>query len=240
MTDDCITTRYTGQDYHARNPTWDAEDSPWKAARVQAMLAAHRVPCGSVAEIGCGAGGVLAELRRSLPDVALYGFDIAPALVELWERHAGARIHFELGDFLAVSRRHYDVVLLLDVIEHLANPFEFLAQARTHGDYFVFHVPLDLSAATVVRESPLLHVRNKVGHLHFFTKGLALALLEDCGYAVVDWNYTGAAFNAPQRTWKTRLASAARMVAYAVNKDVGVRMLGGETLLILARPTPPG
>ena len=239
MNDDFITTRYTGQDYQARNPTWDAEDSPWKAARVEAMLTAHRVACGSLAEIGCGAGGVLAELRRSRPEAALHGFDIAPALVEFWERHAGARIDFELGDFLAVNRRHYDVILLLDVVEHLANPSEFLAQVRTHADHFVFHFPLDLSASTVLRESPLLHVRRKVGHLHFFTKNLALALLEDCGYTVVDWSYTGAAFNAPQRTWKTRLASAVRLMAYAVNKDVGVRMLGGETLLILARPAPP-
>ena len=238
MTDDNILGRYTGEDYSARNPTWDAEDSPWKAARVQAMLAAHRVPCGSVAEIGCGAGGVLAELRRSLPDAALYGFDIAPALAGFWQAHAGAGIHFELGDFLAISRRHYDVILLVDVIEHLANPFEFLDRVRTHADHFVFHVPLDLSAATVVRESPLLHVRHKVGHLHFFTKGMVLALLEDCGYTVLDWTYTGAAFTAPQRTWKTRLARAARAVAYTLNKDLGVRMLGGETLLILARPAP--
>jgi len=238
--DDFITRRYTGRDYHERNPTWDAVDSPWKAARIHAMLVAHGVSSRTVAEIGCGAGGVLAELRRSLPDAALYGFDIAPALVEYWNQHADARIDFELGDFLAVSRRHYDVILLLDVLEHLANPFDFLARVRTHADHFVFHVPLDLSASTVAREWPLLHVRNKVGHLHFFTKGLALTLLEECGYAVVDWKYTGAAFNAPQRTLKTRLASAARMLVYAANKDFGVRVLGGETLIILARPLATG
>ncbi len=88
---------------------------------------------------------------------------------------------------------------------------------------------------SVLRESPLLHVRDKVGHIHYFTKGLALALLVECGYEVLDWKYTGAAFTAPQRSWKTRVAGLVRRLAYAANKDAGVRLMGGETLMVLAR-----
>jgi len=235
-----VDRRYTSDDYHTRNPTWDSEDSPWKAAHVQRLLSRHAIRAQSVAEVGCGAGGVLASLRASLPQAELYGFDIAPALPPFWESHRQHRITFELGDFLAINRRRYDVVLVLDVLEHLANPFDFLAGLRPHGEHFVFHFPLDLSSLSVARERPLLYVRHKVGHLHFFTKGLALALLSEAGYRVVDWEYTGAAFNAPQRTWKTRLASGARRLAYRVNRDLGVRMLGGETLMVLATADPSG
>ena len=63
----------------------------------------------------------------------------------------------------------------------------------------------------------------------------AKATLTECGYDIVDWRYTGATFTAPQRTWKTRLASPLRRAAYALNKDMGVRLLGGETLMLLAR-----
>jgi len=44
-------------------------------------------------------------------------------------------------------------------------------------------------------------------------------------------DYTGAAFNTPQATFKTRLAQLRRLL----NKDVGVRLLGGETLMVLAK-----
>lgn len=240
MTGDWIDERYTGRNYEEQNPTWDAEDSPWKAKQVDAIIRRHQIPATHIAEVGCGAGGVLASLRETRPEAELYGFDIAPALTRFWDRHTHARICFELGDFLQVNHRHFDVILLLDVLEHLANPFDFLARVRGQADHFVFHFPLDLSASAVLRESPLLDVRRKVGHLHSFTKGLALALLAEAGYAVVDWQYTGAAFTAPQRNWKTRLAGAVRMIAYAANKDVGVRLLGGETLIVLARPTPVG
>ena len=236
MTADWIDQRYTGGDYSEQNPTWDSEDSPWKATQIQRLLSRHHLPARTIAEVGCGAGGVLARLRDTWPDAELHGYDIAPALTKFWARHQQQRISFQLGDFLAINRRKYDLVLLLDVVEHLENPFDFLTRIREHADYFVLHFPLDLSAATVFRETPLLAVRAKVGHLHFFTKGLALALLAECGYVVVEAAYTGASLNAPRRSWKTRLASGARRIAYAANKDAGVRLLGGETLMVLARP----
>ena len=236
MAADWIDERYTGTDYSQQNPTWDSEDSPWKAAQIRRLLSRHDIPARTIAEVGCGAGGVLATLRESHPEADFYGFDIAPALRAFWERHQGQRITFELGDFLAINHRTYDIVLLLDVVEHLANPFDFLTRIRPHAAHFVFHFPLDLSAVTVAREAPLLAVRAKVGHLHFFTKGLAVALLTECGYDVIEASYTGASLNAPRRTWKTRLAGGARRIAYAMSKDLGVRIFGGETLLVLARP----
>ena len=236
MTARWIDQRYTGSDYWEQNPTWDSEDSPWKADQIQRLLSRHDIPARTIAEVGCGAGGVLARLRESRPEADLYGFDIAPALAHFWPKHQQQRITFQLGDFLAINQRKYDILLLLDVVEHLANPFDFLARIRAHADHFVFHFPLDLSASSVFREAPLLAVRGKVGHLHFFTKGLALALLAECGFTVVEAAYTGASLNAPRRTWKTRLAGVARRLAYAANKDAGVRLFGGETLLVLARP----
>lgn len=228
--------QYRSSDYLVRNPSWDQADSPWKAVRIEAILREHDIKPRLLAEVGCGAGGVLAALRPSHPETELYGYDIAPAAARFWDNHSPAGIHFTVGDFFVVSNRHYEVILLIDVIEHLANPFDFLVRLRERADYVVLHFPLDLSAISVARESPLLHTRNKTGHIHYFTKGLALALLRECGYQVLEWQYTGAAFSAPQRTWKTRLAGLARRIAYGVHKDTGVRLLGGETLLVLARP----
>ena len=129
-----------------------------------------------------------------------------------------------------------DVVLLLDVLEHLGDPFSFLERLRPHSRYAVFHIPLDLSAISVLRESPLLHVRERVGHIHYYTRKLALAMLEECGYEIIEARYTGAALNAPRRSLKTRLAGLARKAVFAVNHDMGARLMGGETLLVLAAP----
>lgn len=233
--DDISTQRYLSGDYLAKNPTWDMEDSPWKAQQIFRLLQRHPLPPAKIVEIGCGAGGVLFELRKVFPQSELFGFDISPDAARFWPQHSPAKIKFKAGDFFELSRDHYDLMLVLDVIEHVPNPFEFLTRLHGHADRYIFHFPLDLSAINLLRETPLLHVRDKAGHIHYYTKNLALVLLNECSYEVLDWNYTGAAFASPHQTWKTRLASIPRRLAYVIHKDAGVRLLGGETLLALAQ-----
>ncbi len=227
--------RYISPDYVERNPTWHIEDSPWKASLVREVLQSQSLVPESICEVGTGAGGILAELRKAYPRAELFGYDIAPAAAQFWGEHEEANIHFRLGDFFDMNERTYDVVLALDVIEHVGDQFEFLSRLRGTADYHVFHIPLDLSALSVLRERPLLDKREKVGHVHYFTKNLALSLIRECDYDVVEWRYSGAAFNAPRRTLRKRLLSVPRRLFYALNRDWGVRALGGETLIVLAR-----
>lgn len=233
---DPVLARYLSDDYSSHNPSWDSEDSPWKAELVRNVLIRGNLHPQSVAEVGCGAGGVLAELHQYLPASRLRGFDIAPEAVRFWEKYALSGVEFTLGDFLAMDTETYDVVLMLDVIEHLANPFDFLMRARTRGRHFVFHIPLDLSAVSVLRETPLLYVREKVGHIHYFTRALALSLLQESGYEVIDWRYTGAAVRASHHKLRTRLASVPRILMSLWSRDLSARLLGGETLIVLAQP----
>jgi cyclopropane fatty-acyl-phospholipid synthase-like methyltransferase len=197
-----------------------------------------------VVEVGCGAGGVLAALARALPEARFQGYDIAPDAARLWPPPGQVpNLQLEVGDFLDREDAPYDLALVLDVVEHVGDPLAFLDRMRPKARHHILHFPLDLSAFAVLRGTPLMHAREKVGHLHFYTKDLALALLADAGYEVMDWTYTGAAFSAPQRTWRTRLAGLPRRLAYTFGKDAGVRLLGGETLMVLARaarvPTAP-
>ena len=226
---------YESGDYLAKNPTWDEEDSDWKADQVLKMFDRNHLAPKSIIEVGCGAGGVLASLYDVLPEITYSGFDIAPDARKFWKKHSTKKITFLVGDFLKEQTAHFDVLLLLDVIEHIPNPFEFLSALRGRADYYVFHIPLDLSAMSVAREHPLLLVRQKVGHIHYFTKELALSQVQESGFQVLDWSYTGAAFTAPQGSWKAKLARIPRRLAYAIDRDWGVRLFGGDTLMILAK-----
>lgn len=225
---------YESGEYLANNPTWDEEDSEWKADKVLKIFDRNNIKPKSIVEVGCGAGGIIAALHDALPEVEYSGFDIAPDASKFWEKHS-PKIVFSVGDFLQEQTAPFDALLLLDVIEHVPNPFEFLLALHGRADYYVFHIPLDLSASTVLREKTLVLGRKKVGHIHYFTKGIALSLLEECGYQVIDWSYTGAAFTVPRMTWKGALIRPLRQLLFAINRDLGVRMLGGDTLMVLAK-----
>jgi hypothetical protein len=231
--------RYLTDDYVTKNPSWDIEDSPWKASFVTRILRDNGVSPASICEVGCGAGGVLAELRHSFPDAELFGYDIAPAAARFWPQHESAHIHFVVGDFLAMNKRAYDVVLVLDVVEHVRDPLAFLSGLIGAARYYVLHIPLDLSSLSVIRERPLLAQRHNVGHIHYFTKNLALSMIEESGLRVVRHQYSGAGFRGPRPTWRTRAAMAPRWLARRVNEDWAVRVLGGETLIVLAEAADP-
>ncbi|MFZ2170325.1 MAG: methyltransferase domain-containing protein [Methylococcaceae bacterium] len=227
---------YESGKYFENNPTWDEEDSPWKALQVRKLMSRNQLAPRSIVEVGCGAGGVLAALYDSLPESTKFvGYEIAPDACSFWGKHKDKGINFLLGDFLLEKNLHFDVLMLLDVVEHVPNPFDFLTAMSGRADYYVFHIPLDLSALDVLREFPLLNVRKKVGHIHYFTKGLALSLLEECGYEVLDTFYTAAYASAPRTNWKKRLALLPRYLINKVLPDFGVRLLGGDTLMVLAK-----
>ena len=230
--------RYTQGAYLEQNPNWHREDALWKAEHVARILKSGAVNPASICEIGCGAGDVLVHLSAIFPDATLSGVDISPQAAAYWRQHShlAPRVSFEVAALESILTRRFDVVMMLDVFEHVRDPFSFLESARSCGGHFVFHIPLDLSASSVARKHPLLHARRSIGHLHYYTKDLALETLTESGYEILDWRYTGAAFNSPDRSLKTRLAALPRRLLYAINRDLGVRLLGGDTLLVLARP----
>ena len=227
--------RYLNGDYAEKNPDWDSADAPWKAKKIARILADNQVNPSTVVEVGCGSGAVLVALQKAIPAASMAGYDIAPDAQRFWEEPSHSGISFSLGDYLELDTPVPDVVLVVDVLEHLGNPWEFLSRLKSRSKLVVCHIPLDLSASSVLREQPLLHVRDKVGHLHYFTKSLAISLLVESGYEIVDARYTNASLDAPQLAFKTRLAGVMRRLFYALNKDFGVRLFGGETLMVLAR-----
>jgi cyclopropane fatty-acyl-phospholipid synthase-like methyltransferase len=227
---------YIGNQYLDQNPNWHREDSQWKAKIIAKILEDYKIQPKSICEVGCGAGDVLRYLKSSFPHAGLYGFDISPHAAKFWDENQGEQrnVAFKLGDFHQINTMSYDVLMMLDVFEHVRDPFSFLENSRPYAQKFVFHIPLDLSASSVARKMPLLNSRRSVGHLHFYNKDLALETLRGAGYRIIDWRYTGASLNSPKRAWKTQLASMPRRLLWGINKDMGVRLLGGETLLVLA------
>jgi cyclopropane fatty-acyl-phospholipid synthase-like methyltransferase len=228
---------YQNGTYLERNPTWHQEDAAWKAGQIALMLKRHCLSPQSIAEVGCGAGGVLRELARLLGDDIRYeGYDISPQAIELCQSLGGAEsLSFRLGNLLEVKDVYFDLVLAIDVFEHVEDYMGFLRTLQGRGAYKLFHVPLDMSVQAVLRGSPILEARRKVGHLHYFSKETALATLADTGYSIVDSFYTGSAVRGSGGGWKRTLMSFPRRSLFAVNEDAAARILGGYSLMVLAR-----
>jgi hypothetical protein len=86
-----------------------------------------------------------------------------------------------------------------------------------------------------LRSSPILAGRKQVGHIHYFTKETALAALVDTGYEVVDYFFTAGMVELPGKPLKSRILNIPRKLMFKLNKNLTARILGGYSLLVLAK-----
>lgn len=230
-----VQSLYTSGQYLETNPTWHVEESPWKIRHIVPMMRQHHLMPDSVCEIGCGAGEVLRLLQMYMRDTCtLWGYDISPQAIELSKSRANERLRFKLADIRQEHDTFFDLLLVLDVIEHLEDYFSFLRDIRSKGDYKLFHIPLEVSVQGVLRGKIFVRNRDIHGHLHHFTKETALRTLEDTGYEVIDYAYVPE-YEMETTLPLTSLMKLPRRLLFALQKDWAVRLLGGARLLVLAR-----
>ncbi|MEP6879431.1 MAG: class I SAM-dependent methyltransferase [Nitrosospira sp.] len=226
---------YKDGTYLTNNPTWHEQDSPWKAEKIDRLLKKNGIYPSTLCEVGCGAGGILSWLSERYANKTMFsGYEISPHAFEICKKKARHNLNYFYKNLLDDSGAVFDVVMAIDVFEHVEDYFGFLRSLREKGTYKVFHIPLDLSVQTVLRSAPIIKQRLSVGHIHYFTKETALATLRDTGYEVVDYFYTNGS-ELPNRGWKANMLKFPRKLLFWIDQDLAVRILGGFSLMVLAR-----
>lgn len=230
---------YTSGQYAIDNPDWHEADAEHKARALASMIRYAGLRPRTVIDVGCGTGGVLWHLSHTLaedlPGTAWEGWDVAPEAIRRARKREGGNLHFVAEDFLA-SEREADLLLLIDVVEHVPDDVAFLRGLRDRARWFLIRLPLDLSAWDVARSTRLLEARRRYGHRHVYTRELALQLLGEAGYEVEKVVYDRVP--PPRETARQRLVDGLRETLFQVAPALTVRLLGGYSVLVLARAAP--
>jgi hypothetical protein len=229
-----VHTIYETGAYLANHPGWNEEDSPWKARQILKMIERNSFLPSTVCEVGCGAGEILNQLSTRLgSEVKFFGYEISPIAFEICKPKSKANLVFRLGDLLSIDQERFDLLLAIDVFEHVDDYLGFLRKLRLRAARTIFHIPLDISVQSVLRTDRIIHARRNGGHLHYFTKETALATLQDTGYSIVDYFYTPNSLDLPNRGLKANLLKIPRRVLFSIHHDFAARLLGGFSLLVL-------
>ena len=222
-------------EYLKKHPTWDVQDSPWKARQIIKMLNRNPISPKSIVEVGCGAGEILNQLHLMMNDknIIFTGYDISGDAIKLAKPREKERLEFKHEDLLKANVT-FDLLLMIDVFEHVDDYLGFLRACKSKSNYTIFHIPLDITVSAILRNK-LMAARESVGHLHYFIKETALATLVDSGYEIVDYFYTPGSLELPNKSVKTRLFGVPRKLFFTLNQDFAVKTLGGFSLLVLAK-----
>jgi 2-polyprenyl-3-methyl-5-hydroxy-6-metoxy-1,4-benzoquinol methylase len=174
---------------------------------------------GRVMEIGCGEGVTLEWLKKEFGARRTIGVEIVPAVAQrarqrVDEMHV-ADISSEAA-WVEQRRGSVDLLLLLDVLEHLRDPLATLQRVQhllAEGGQIIASIPnvrsLKVLLPLVLRgefryaDSGILDRT----HLVFFTRKSIVRLFEDAGLQCLQVRGNGALRMAEAKTWAGRLVA---------------------------------
>jgi 2-polyprenyl-3-methyl-5-hydroxy-6-metoxy-1,4-benzoquinol methylase len=113
------------QKHESRNPVQRALLGRFKSEAIRLI---RSVDPSSILEVGCGEGYMLDAIAAANLGIELHGVDISAAAIDEARSRLGGRAKLEVRDAreLADGATRYDLVMMLEVLEHIENPAQML------------------------------------------------------------------------------------------------------------------
>jgi SAM-dependent methyltransferase len=231
-----IVPSYHSGEYYATHADPD-QDSQFKVSAFLSLLGSihreRRLEIDSYADVGCGGGGVAELMLNGLqsagfPVEEAAAYDVSPHVLNL--EKPGVSFYYE--DFCQ-SFRHYSLVTLFDVVEHVPDPLGFLRSVARRCDFLGLHIPLDRSLVNCFFDR--FHGRLRYpGHVVVLDSSDALNLVTMSGIMPIDYSYTHG-YSAPSGGM-TRMQRFSRPFRYAIahiSPWLACRTVGGVSLMVI-------
>jgi SAM-dependent methyltransferase len=184
-------------------PVWQTHLSPdvpvddeYHAAPRAEIASFFEAPPGLVVDVGCGAGATGALLKRKFPGTVVIGIERNARAAAVARTRLDDVICADLADVRLDERigdRSIGALLLLDVLEHLVDPWRALVRMRTWlgpESRVLASVPNIRNLETLERLASghfdyAARGVLDVTHLRFFTRSSLRRMFEETGYDVV-------------------------------------------------------
>jgi SAM-dependent methyltransferase len=136
-------------------------------------------------DVGCGRGAFQRQMHSATP-WTIDGCDLNENAISLNHGHDGNSFVYDIFDRRQDLKDKYDLVFLLDVIEHIEKPIEFISAARfymkQHG-YMIITVPAIPASYSKYDVA--------VGHIRRYTKGSLRSEISAAGLVTDQITYWG-------------------------------------------------
>jgi 2-polyprenyl-3-methyl-5-hydroxy-6-metoxy-1,4-benzoquinol methylase len=145
----------------------------------QAVEMIRRARPSTILELGCGEGYVLSALADAGVEAQLTGIELDPRAAGIAQERLGTRATIEQQDArkLAADGRRFDMVLMLEVLEHIPDPAQMLPilDKLTNG-WLLLSVPWEpvFRGLNLMRGKNVARLGNDPDHVnHWGRRGFA-------------------------------------------------------------------
>jgi len=135
-------------------------------------------------DIGCGDGGTLRRLEND-SEFVIDGCELNPAVLGIAKVGKGKLFSYDILSRKLINPP-YDLVILLDVVEHIEDDREFIRAASDHllpGGKILLNVP--------ALQSLFSKYDTAAGHVRRYSRQSLEAVLTECGFELINITYWG-------------------------------------------------
>lgn len=190
-------------------------------------LGTKRGRAEAILDVGCGSAKFLHTYSRIVPDATLHGLEINPDAVEKIRANLPAAKIF--GNYDELGDRSFDTVCAWNVIEHVPQPGEFLAELVAHtkpGGLVAISTPNHTQVNRWLHGMDKWEAIDPPHHLCIFSHAALKQFFAQCKLRVIhlstySWHF-GGYYNSP-RWWKPK---------YLLPSVLGRLRLGGNLLMV--------
>jgi SAM-dependent methyltransferase len=197
---------YLSGAYLRNNPTLHSEDSAWKAKIIYPFLdrfvALRNAPQWNLLDVGGGAGLLLRMIGDYLThktgrSVVKCALEYSTQMLEIQKANNPDLACAQQGsiEMTAFTEKQFDLVLLIDVLEHLPDDRKAMKEIRRICEYAIIKIPLEdtlhFRLMNALRRGALQrHAFESVGHVNCYSVRTYRKAIEECGGEIVFQKFT--------------------------------------------------
>ena len=168
-----------------------------------------------ILDVGCGTGETLTFIKKMFPKAKLYGVDSSISAIKYSKQRGHKNILKSLAEKLPFKDETFDVVLFLDVLEHIKNDQKVINEAKR---------VLKKNGSIIITSPALSFIWSahdtEQGHKRRYTRRAIRALANEAGLKTSFISYFNFFLSPPIIT--IRLLSNIKAMRYLSNYDSGL------------------
>lgn len=192
----------------------------------------------SILDVGCGSGKILIKLSQLLGTDKNTGIDISQKIIDVARSNdLDGRATWLATDIFFPTLSKHDVVLAVDIVEHVPEDRCFLKRVGQLGDFIVIKVPIEenlvnrlVKTVTSGGIDPLMDTEVRYGHIHHYSVEGFLSLLAESNLRLIKIDY----MHLPKRSrifWE--ILRVMFMPLWLISKKYYVKFNGGFLVVLL-------
>jgi len=228
------------QEYIDKNPDLHESDTESKVRNIDKLLFPIAMKVTSIVDVACGSGKILLNISKKYSSKKNLGIDISDKMIEVAKTNdINNNVTWKVANVFDVKLDNYELVLAIDILEHVESDLGFLKHIKNIGRYLIVKVPIEKNFLNILvkiisfgKIDEYKYTEEKYGHINHYSEKDLLNLIDESELMVIGKGY----MHLPKRSkvfWE--ILRIVFFPMWWLSKSLYLKFNGGFLVLLLIK-----